>query len=260
MLRLLRPSYFLEGEFADTTGMPQGFTHRKRHRTSSSTTGDAPDEFQPTEELLPEALRKPIASFGGVFDMNMEGERKELALALWQSDYAEACIAIREANPLLVAVLEHSISNTVTPTAASIASKKLLIDGMLVNLVRGQSQLKVPLLSAAMSILAECNKISREYHDAIATFFKGAAASETWTKNFLKEARELRPPADEEMLVGVVVGVFDNLTMQIDYKSYSSQGLTGERKDMTNWFTVKLPAHLAAPGFNAARIGARTAV
>ncbi len=201
--------------------MPKGFTHVKRCRpdvdSDQEEDGSEMHELQPSVQPLPERLAQPIRTAGLVYNMNVQSDRERLAVDLWRADYAQQSAALREANPELVAVLQAAMKNSVRATPAFLASKQLLLDGMLLNIVRAQSQLNVPLLSAALSILGECNKVSREYHDAIATFFKGAAMSEPWTEGFLAEARVLRPPPEEEMLPGVIVAVFDNLSMQVDY-------------------------------------------
>ena len=53
------------------------------------------------------------------------------------------------------------------------------------------------------------------------------------------------------MLEGVQVGVFDNLSMKLNYGSYVTQEAGGELKHMTNWLVAELPRKLATPGFNA---------
>ena len=79
--------------------------------------------------------------------------------------------------------------------------------------------------------------------------------SERWVEDFLPVAREQRPPPQGNMIEGVVVKTFDNLSMDVDYKSYSSDGKTGEKVHMTNWFSVKIPRDLA-PHFNTRATGA----
>ena len=62
----------------------------------------------------------------------------------------------------------------------------------------------------------------------------------------------MRPRPEMPTLPGVSVVVFDNLTMQVDYKAYSSEGVVGQRLDMTNWFKTEIPLHLA--NFDAAAV------
>lgn len=74
--------------------------------------------------------------------------------------------------------------------------------------------------------------------------------AENWVISFLPVAMAQRPPPDFETILGVAVCCFDNLSMSIDYKSYSSQGETGRKLGMTTWFSTLLPRHLA-PLFDA---------
>ena len=69
----------------------------------------------------------------------------------------------------------------------------------------------------------------------------------------MSDASKCRPKPKEPMIKGVLVATFDNLTMRVDYKSYSVGGATGEMLDMTNWFVCALPQSLA-PGLDGARI------
>ena len=80
--------------------------------------------------------------------------------------------------------------------------------------------------------MGEFTHISREYHDSLAIYHRGAALSEKWVRDFLVEARAWRPPPQEPMIEGVAVAVFDNLSMKVDYSSYSSEGVTGYKLDM----------------------------
>ena len=47
------------------------------------------------------------------------------------------------------------------------------------------------------------------------------------------------------MIDGLGVAVFDNLTMKVDCSSYSTQGETGYKLDMTNWLSTRVPQSLA---------------
>ena len=114
-----------------------------------------------------------------------------------------------------MAVLESSISNQSKVTELFIDNKKRLVDGILLNICRAQSQKKMPLLTAALSVLEEANQVPAAFHDVLTTYFKGAhLASKNWTKDFIVQARDRQPPAPSvEPLEGVAVVAFDNLTM-----------------------------------------------
>ena len=87
------------------------------------------------------------------------------------------------------------------------ASKSLLVDEMLLDLCRAQSQKNVPLLTAALGILGEANKIPCEYHDWVAAYHRGAAPSEKWVDNIIILARDMRPPAVDICLTRITVGL-----------------------------------------------------
>ena len=74
----------------------------------------------------------------------------------------------------------------------------------------------------------------------------------------MKEAREHRPAPSEPTLAGVAVATFDNLQMNVDYSSPDSsfmvEGDSGQKLDMTNWFTTLVPRRLALPGFDTLQI------
>ena len=109
----------------------------------------------------------------GTYNMDVLAERESLALTLWRGDYAESCRTLRDANPLLVKVLEAQIQSASKPTPSLRATKIRLIDGVLLNLIRARSQKRMPVLSAALSILAEMNQLSRELHDGLTHYFRG---------------------------------------------------------------------------------------
>ena len=58
------------------------------------------------------------------------------------------------------------------------------------------------------------------------------------------QARPWRPPPTEPTIKGVAVTVFDNLSMNIDYCSYSTEGETGYKLNMTNWLSTRVPSCL----------------
>ena len=115
------------------------------------------------------------------------------------------------------------------------------IDGILLDSCRSQNIHRVPLITVGQSLMCEVNCVTREYHDVVSGFHKGAALSEKWVYDFLPLAVSCRPEPGWEAIDGITAVCFDNLTCQVDYKSYSSRGETGLRLDMTNWFSSALP-------------------
>ena len=62
------------------------------------------------------------------------------------------------------------------------------------------------------------------------------------------DCRQVTTPS---LASGVVVAVFDNLSMKVDYSSFSTEGETGHKLDMTNWLSTTVPQHI--PGDMMAR-------
>ena len=169
-------------------------------------------------------------------------EKVKVALAkrLWSGGYMESLVDLRENNASLVEVLHAQVANQHDrrATAQQLVTKRRLVDGMLLYVSRAQSKFNMPLVTAALSVLAGTNQVPREFWLAIRAFFHGTVAVEAWVDGLLALAHDLRPPReppDYEELPGVAIGVFDNLSMQFNYGSYMREGGGGERKDMTNW-------------------------
>jgi hypothetical protein len=129
-----------------------------------------------------------------VYDMDQHVERLQLAADLWTQPFDDSLAALRSENGPFVAVLEAQIANQSRLTASLVVSKSLLVDGILMDVCRAQSQKKMPLLTAALGVLGEAHRVRREYHDWISMYHKGAAPSEKWVQDIIILARDLRPP------------------------------------------------------------------
>jgi hypothetical protein len=79
----------------------------------------------------------------------------------------------------------------------------------------------------------------------------GLLTSETWTEDFMKLARDHRPPCDYEELPLVGGAVFDNYTRRVMYKSQVTVERSGYLLNMTNWASISIPKLLAQPNFDA---------
>ena len=185
--------------------------------------------------LFRDDLLKPMDGTG-TFNLMHGAEKVALAKRLWSGGYMESLVDLRENNASLVEVLHAQIANQHDrrATAQQLETKRRLVDGVLLCVSRAQSKFNMPLVTAALSVLAETNQVPREFWLAIRAFFHGPVAVEAWVDGLLTLARDLRPPPDYEKLPGVAIGVFDNLFMQWNYGSHMREGGGGERKDMTN--------------------------
>ena len=162
--------------------------------------------------------------------------------------YNDSMLCLREANPELVAVIN---AQTKSQYDADPARLRRLVNGVLLDIVRAQNQFKVPLVTAAFTILSDVQGVKHTFHETIRRNFPGALMSTNWGDGFLALANANRPAADDEMLEGVQVGVFDNLSFKMNYGSYVTQEAGGEMKHMTNWLCAEIPRRLARPNFNA---------
>jgi hypothetical protein len=233
--------------------MPPAFTHKKRKGSGPSAPPDEDVELTELTDLRlkvgvltaeQEDLRSPFNSEGAA-NMKSAGDRRRLLIELWKGNYSASSQRLRDNNIALVATLYAQLENKSDQTDSLLHARDRMVDGMLLDICRGQNQNMVPVLSAAMSILGEFNHIPREYHDSLALYHRGAALSEKWVRDFLVEARAWRPDPPFEVLLGVPVAVFDNLSMKVDYSSYSSGGETGYKLDMTTWLSTPVPRALA---------------
>ena len=225
----------------------------KRHKRPESAASAAEVEIELVELQHHAAasvqLSQPFNSKGGAYNMDNADERHQLAHDIWTQPFTTSVARLREDNPALVDVLHAQISNKTTVTEAFVANKEMLVDGMLLDVCRAQSQKRMPLATAALGILSEANLVRTEYHNVLSRYHKGFAPSVKWVHDFMKLARTCRPPPPEATLPGVAVATFDNLSMNVDYKSYVTEGEGGYKLDMTNWFSTYIPQHLA-PQFN----------
>ena len=227
------------------------YQHVKRHRApggggSEDSEGIELEDFRAAHDEELAALHSPINSATDhIFNMQKPGELERMVKEIWTVDFAESMVSVRNANSEIVTVLRDQTSNTTPRTEIAIAHKEHLLDGLLLNIVRGQSIHKVPVLTLALSIMCEAHLMKRELHDSISFLMKGALLAEMSVQKYMKLASANRPLPKEPMIPGVMVVTFDNLTMNVAYHAYSIDGKTGEKLDMTNWFAVHLPQFLA---------------
>ena len=89
-------------------------------------------------------LHAPIDSnVSGVFNMREQAQREQLAIAIWTADFRNSMETLKAANPELLEVLRAQLANTTTATSISVIRKENQLDGILLNVVRGQSTLDV---------------------------------------------------------------------------------------------------------------------
>ena len=150
------------------------WTHFKRPGTRAriEPVAGQTEQDRVAEELMTlrqwrDQLLRPI-SVAGAFNLLDNSHKLELARQLWTGDYLASLSGLREGNNILVEVLQSQISSTHDRRASEdhLLRKQRLVDGALLNLVRGQSKFNMPLVSAALSVLAVANQVPREFQTA----------------------------------------------------------------------------------------------
>ena len=199
------------------------YSHAKRVRRSDGVAsgdveGSDNDDSDDDEDFQLSTLYSPMDA-SSEYDMQKAGHKRQLAVDIWTADFAGAMEGVRAANPEIVRVLEAQTANSTPQTEMSILHKRHQIDGILLNMVRARSIHIVPLLTVANSVMCEANLVKRAFHDTISFNMKGALMSEAWIDKFMKQASLVRPPPTGPMIPGVMVVTFDNLTMNVAYKS-----------------------------------------
>jgi hypothetical protein len=233
--------------------MPPLSQRRKRSKAAESVAGASAEaeegvvitaaEYRELEELRVwrAALLAPIKA-ESVYDMKDADSKAQLGRDMWLGDFGASMAGLREANSELVSVLLAQVTNLRSEvTAHSTEKKERHVDGLLLDICRSQNKNRVPLIAAATSLLSEVNKVAREVHDASALFHSGTTMSEKWTTDFCAVAMAARPPPDYDVIPDVVVCCFDNLSMQIDYKSYASDGWPPPRHDQLVFMPASAP-------------------
>ena len=151
----------------------------KRRSASTGSGGDVADEGIELvdlravhDELVDERrlLMQPLQS-EGLYNMHEADEKARLARDLWKGDFSASMLLLRDQNPQLVEVLRAKLANSSDATRSRVAAVERYIDGVLLDLCRAQNMFKIPLLTAATSLMCEVNKTAREYHDTISERF-----------------------------------------------------------------------------------------
>ena len=108
------------------------------------------------------AAVQPISSGKGtIYDMDNEQDKQRLASDIWTEPLTGSLMAFREANPELVCILSSCISNQSKVTATLVENKERLLDGVLLNIIRAQSQKKMPLVTVGLRASSRKPTMSR---------------------------------------------------------------------------------------------------
>jgi hypothetical protein len=196
-----------------------------------------------------ELVRSPFVYKGGDAEA-----RERLCRLLWTGDFREGVMSLEAAVPGLADALRSVTANSYRARAKHAAShqrhEECQLAGLLACVIRMQNQNEIPLLTVLLSVRAYATGTSQRFRDGLTCFFRGVLLSDTWVEALLGDAMRFDPGATYAVLDGVGAAMFDNLTIKIGYKAYSTQDDTGYSLDMTNWLTLDVPRALAPANFH----------
>ena len=188
------------------------------------------------------------------FDMDEVVDRAELAAALWSSDALLDEGSLTASNGALAGVLEVLLRKCGAQPGEEADAAELRtairIEGLITNLQRAQSQKKMAILTARISLAAARCQLHGMMWQMMSLLSPGLLASETWTIDMMEFARDHRPPCDYEELPLVGGAMFDNYTRRVLYKSLVTVEKSGFLLNMTNWASFTIPKLLVGPNFD----------
>ena len=234
------------------------FTHKKRAPTTAPS-AEVLERFKgiEMESFLEEVVvLKPSDQ---VFDMDLQSDRERLAQMVWRQDVrisGDGCLAA--SNPAIAQLLGTLTRNSYRrrgDTEHANAAAELQIEAILSCLARTQSQKKITLLCARLSLAMYQAQLPRDTWQMFHALAPGLLASYNWTEDFQQFAMDFRPNANDDTLPGVGACMFDNYTRRVNYKSKATTESSGYRLDMTNSCSMAVPRHCANAQFDAMAVG-----
>ena len=156
------------------------------------------------------------------FDMDSKLEKVELAVACWANSSMLDETSMTECNGALASVLEVLLRKCCMfdedMTAAEMRTA-FRLEGLITNMQRAQSQKQMPIITARVSVAAARCQLHGKMWRMMSLLSPGLIASHGWTDEFIKLARNHRPPCEYEELPLVGGTMFDNYTRKVLYKS-----------------------------------------
>ena len=225
--------------------MPWTWKKRQRANLGASASGVEMDEFfNRALTLLPSAT---------TCDSDLDGERQRLARMCWTSQAILSDASLCASNPELAGMVRSIVVNSYRPGDEDQYEQRLFfrVEGLLTNLIRMQSQKKIQLLTARLSVAAYRAQLPETMWCLIHAFAPGLLACPEWTKRFVEFAHEFRPPCSYEELPLVGGTMFDNYSRKVLYKSQATNDTAGYLLNMTNWASMTIPKLVAPANFDA---------
>ena len=191
------------------------------------------------------------------FDMDLG--KASLAAECWAGKPLLGPESLTEANGALAAVLEVITRNSYRPEhgearEASLLRSQFRVESILSNLARIQSQKQVTVITARLSVAAFRIQLPRAFWSMLSVLAPGILCTYSWTEDFVKIARPLRPVCPYPVLLLVGGAMFDNYTRRVKYSSAVTVEAHGYLLHMTNWASMSIPRILAPANFDAAQL------
>lgn len=234
-------------------GTRSHFRWRKRARPGQGADASESEAAEAAEltALFRDALTlRPAMS---TFDMDSPIERERLASVMWKTSSAVGEESAVQSNPALAAFLETLMDNHYTRRDSETFDERinLRLEGLLANLQRAQSQKKMTVITARVSVACKRVQMHGNMWRMMSVLSPGLLASSTWTDDFVEFARTLRPPCEYEPLPGVGGVMFDNYTRKVLYTSKATVEKHGYLLNMTNSASLTVPRLIAPANFDA---------
>ena len=173
---------------------PRGGAHRsswsqkrKKMCGAGSTAEEAAEFFSAALSLQPGPL---------CFNMDSDTGKAALADACWSAADFAGDQSTSTQNAQLKGLFEVLMHNTYRPVDLDAYQRRteIQLEGIMANLVRGQSQKILPLLTARCSLVALRAQVPRLVWQMLSTIAPGLFASFQWTEEFAELGCKRRPP------------------------------------------------------------------
>ena len=170
------------------------------------------------------------------------GAKLALIDALWTGTWmAGVASRFADSNPAMRYLLElQQVDEDSGPTVFRPLVGQSRWEAVLAAIFRARTQHNVPIETAAMSISWLYYRVPKPIWSSM-MYFGRAVMSRSWTEELCDAAVERDPGPNYPTAEGISAAVFDNLMMNVGYKSYATGGQAGVKIEMTNWATVFLP-------------------
>eukprot|EP00965_Chrysotila_dentata_P258552 6213259-Pleurochrysis_carterae.AAC.2 len=192
------------------------------------------------------------SSMACTFNMDSIEERRELADRCWIKESAESRHILLDESVHLRALFETLTRNSYRPVNAAAYEERraMQFEALLCSLCRVQSQKRLTLLTARISLAALRVQLTPSMWRFINNLAPGLLASRDWTQEFAEFTTSFRPEPSTPGLPKVGAVMFDNYTRRTLYASQKTSVSGGFLLHMTNSCSMHVPRSLSPIDFN----------